>query len=315
MKRELTIIAEELRRLKLEGVSAVAVSEETLNLLRERTAKFRSGARTETVERETPSAPSPRVSPDRVKALLGESGPLPDFNPTTATAPAPKKAVRKLPNPPKVELVSGDKKTQWEALRKQVLECPTCNASLKEGCQVVFGIGDLDADIFFVGEAPGAEEEIAGEPFVGRAGELLTRMIQAMGLQRSDVYIGNIMNWRPEMPTPTGNRPPTQEEMEFCLPYLLAQIEIVKPKVIVALGNTAVSGLLGADPKRRMRDLRGKWSDFRGTPTMITYHPSYIIRNGSNQVKRTVWEDLLQVMEKVGMEISEKQRGYFLPKQ
>ena len=179
--------------------------------------------------------------------------------------------------------------------------------------QVVFGVGSLDADIFFCGEAPGADEEEQGEPFVGKAGQLLTKIIGAMGLQREDVYIGNIMNWRPEMPNmAVGNRPPSTEEMAFCLPYLQAQLAIVQPKVIVALGATAVKGLLGDSPKLRMRDLRGNWHSFAETPLMVTYHPSYLLRNDTLQTKRAVWEDMLLVMEKIGLPISEKQRGFFL---
>ena len=163
----------------------------------------------------------------------------------------------------------------------------------------------------FAVRAPGADEEIQGEPFVGRAGQLLTRIIKAMNLERSEVYIGNIMNWRPEMPTSFGNRPPTQEEMNYCLSYLQAQLRIVEPKVIVALGATAANGLLGPDPTRKMGTVRGKWFSFDATPLLITYHPSYVLRNGTNHVKRLVWEDMLKVMERVGLPISEKQREYF----
>jgi DNA polymerase len=119
------------------------------------------------------------------------------------------------------------------------------------------------------------------------------------------------MNWRPQHENSYGNRPPTQEEMNFCLPYLKAQIAVVQPKVIVALGGTAVHGLLGYDPKRRMGDVRGNWGEFEGVPLMITFHPSYVLRNGSQRTKRIVWEDALQVMEKLEMPISEKQREFF----
>lgn len=214
--------------------------------------------------------------------------------------------------PPKVELPEGTKEEKWNYLRERVLNCPVCNAHVKQGKKVVFGVGNLDADIFLCGEAPGADEEVVGEPFVGRAGQLLTKIIEAMELRRADVYIGNIMNWRPEMPTPHGNRPPTEEEMAFCLPYLRAQVQIVQPKVIVALGATAVHGLLGPDPKRRMGDVRGKWTKFGNIPLMVTYHPSYLLRYASNESKRTVWEDFMKVMEFLAMPISEKQQAYFL---
>lgn len=217
-----------------------------------------------------------------------------------------------LPSNPKVILPEGGKLEKYEWLKHKVLNCEECKKHVRPGKKIVFGIGNVDADILFCGEAPGADEETLGEPFVGRAGQLLTKIILAMGVSRNDVYIANIMNWRPEMPTTVGNRPPTQEEMEFCLPYLLAQIEIVQPKVIIALGATAVSGLLGHDPTRRMRDVRGKWATVANTPLMVTFHPSYLLRNNTKAAKRTVWEDMLEVMKRLNMAISEKQQNYFL---
>ena len=214
--------------------------------------------------------------------------------------------------PPVVTLPSGTKAEQWQWLKEKVLSCPNCLQHVPEGRRPVFGSGNLDADIFFCGEAPGAEEEEQGEVFVGRAGQLLTKIIEAMGLQRSEVYIGNIMNWRPETPNRIGNRPPTQEEMRFCLPYLIGQVEIVRPKVLVALGLTAVNGLLGYDVNRKMRDCRGHWFEFHKIPLLVTYHPSYLLRNGTSASKRMVWEDMLCVMKFLGMPISEKQEGYFL---
>ena len=223
-----------------------------------------------------------------------------------------------LPQLPKLESVKafqlpqGSKLEQWTWLKHHVLNCPVCLSHVHPGKKLVFGSGNLDAKIFFCGEAPGADEEEQGEVFVGRAGQLLNKIIEAMGLARSDVYIGNIMNWRPEMPTLVGNRPPTQEEMNVCLPYLKAQVEIVKPDVIVALGATAVNGLLGFDSQRRMKDCRGKWFSFSNIPLLITYHPSYLLRNATKAAKRIVWEDMLLVMEKVSMPISDKQKNYFL---
>src|SRR5690606_1993255 len=197
---------------------------------------------------------------------------------------------------------------------------PVVTANLRPGKRAVLGVGSLDASIMFVGEAPGAEEEVQGEPFVGPAGQLLTKMIQAMGLQRAEVYIGNIMNWRPRIAgTPddieqVGNRPPTPEEFAFCLPFLRAQIEIVRPRLIVALGSTAAQGLLGHGSFKALAEVRGRWHDFAGTPVMVTYHPSYILRNGSNRSKRMIWEDLLKVMQRADLPVSERQQGYFLGK-
>jgi len=119
------------------------------------------------------------------------------------------------------------------------------------------------------------------------------------------------MNWRPAMPTAFGNRPPTADEMAYCLPYLRAQVAVVQPKVIVALGKTAVDGLLGPDPARRMGRIRGEWHTFADIPLIPTFHPSYLLRNNNNRTKRQVWEDMLKVMEHLKMPISEKQRGFF----
>jgi DNA polymerase len=210
-----------------------------------------------------------------------------------------------------VKLPEGDKATRWEALKELVFGDEWCNSQVKPGKKVVLGVGSLDARIFYCGEAPGADEEIQGEPFVGKAGQLLTKIIQGMGLQRSDVYIGNIMNYRPPMPTAIGNRPPELEEMAYCLPYLKAQLDIVKPEVIVALGNTAVEGLLGHDPRRRISQIRGQWFEFDGIPLIPTFHPSYLLRNQSKATKRLVWEDMLRVMDRLEMPVTEKQRGYF----
>jgi DNA polymerase len=163
----------------------------------------------------------------------------------------------------------------------------------------------------FVGEAPGADEDAQGEPFVGKAGELLNRIIQTMGMQRGDVYIANILKCRPDTPDQRyGNRKPAPEEMETCIPYLHEQIDLIRPKVLVALGATAVEGLLGQT--QGITRMRGHWQTYRGIPMMPTYHPSYLLRKQSNVEKRKVWEDMLQVMEKLGMSITDKQRGFFL---
>jgi DNA polymerase len=144
-------------------------------------------------------------------------------------------------------------------------------------------------------------------------------MIAAMGIQRSDVYIGNIMNWRPQLPVgpdgiQVGNRPPTPDEMAYCMPYLLAQIDIVSPAILVALGATAAQGLLGSGTFKALGEVRGQWRQFAGRPLMVTYHPSYILRSSTNRSKRLIWEDLLKVMERARLPISEKQKAYFLGK-
>ena len=197
------------------------------------------------------------------------------------------------------------------AVQTRVSACLKCPNLASSRTQTVFGVGNADADVMFVGEAPGADEDAQGEPFVGRAGQLLTRIIKAMGFAREDVYIANVLKCRPDTPGSSyGNRPPTPREMQTCRPYLMEQIDIIQPKVIVALGAVAVEGLLGT--RAPMRELRGRWNSFNGTPLMITYHPAYLLRNQSPSEKRKVWEDMMQVLERLEKPISEKQRNYFL---
>jgi len=203
------------------------------------------------------------------------------------------------------------KAAAFSELRQRVLPCVKCAHLAATRKNVVFGIGNIEAELMFVGEAPGADEDEQGEPFVGRAGELLTRIIQTMGLARDKVYIANILKCRPDTPGQgTGNRKPTPEEMRTCIPYLHEQIDLIRPKVLVALGGTAVEGLLGKTSG--ITKLRGHWQTYRGTPLMPTYHPAYLLRNQAASEKRRVWEDMLQVMEKLGMPINARQRNYFL---
>ena len=245
MRAVLLALTDELRRLKAAGVKTVSVSDDSLATLRRLvgTADRRAGYR-KAGDRPRPECDPSMSRPHRVSGLR-----------------YPQIRCRRRP---KWSCPPGDKSVRWQALRELVLNHPVCRAHVRPGKQVVFGVGSLDAKIMFVGEAPGAEEEQQGEPFVGPAGQLLTKMIKAMGLERGDVYIGNIMNWRPELPpgpdgTQVGNREPTPEEMAFCLPFITAQIEVVAPALIVALGATAARGPAGPaqlpDAGRRARPL------------------------------------------------------------
>lgn len=175
---------------------------------------------------------------------------------------------------------------------------------------MVFSVGNLDAEVMIIGEAPGNDEEQQREPFVGPSGQLLTKIIQAMGLQREMIYISNIVKYRPSLPNQgTRNRKPEATEMAACLPYLMAEIEIVKPRVIVAAGGTAAEGLTGLNtPVGRARGMVRTWNDI---PFVVTYHPSYLLRNEALSERRKVWEDMLLVMEVLQMPISEKQRKFF----
>jgi uracil-DNA glycosylase family 4 len=162
-------------------------------------------------------------------------------------------------------------------------DCSRCKLHTLGRRQVVFGVGNPDADLMFVGEAPGADEDIQGIPFVGRAGQLLTKIIEAIGLSRDDVYIANVIKCRPPQ-----NRNPEQDEVDTCEPFLFQQIDVIKPKVVVALGTFAARALLRTlDPISR---LRGRVYEYRGAKLIPTFHPAYLLRNPAS--KREVWEDM-----------------------
>ncbi len=196
-----------------------------------------------------------------------------------------------------------------------VVACPVYAALRERGSlrdTMVFAVGSAASPLVFVGEAPGAEEEKLGEPFVGPAGQLLTKMITAMGLQRSHMYITNIVKYRPAIEGGTQgskNRRPTAEEIAAGLPHLRRELAALRPRVLVALGAIALEGLAGEPiPIGRAR---GQWRTFEGVPVMPTFHPSYLLHNEALSERRKVWEDLLQVMEKLGLPISAKQRAFF----
>ena len=258
---------------------------------------------------EEPLAPARAEAPALAKTPPF-SNTLPSTRSEISTPQSSTLAPARDPQTPKVD---GSKAERLAALRGPVLACTLCPHLVKSRTQVVFGVGNPEAELMFVGEAPGADEDTVGEPFVGRAGQLLTRIIEAMNFKRADVYIGNVLKCRPDVPPgESGNRKPTHEEMEVCKPYLLQQIEIIQPKVLVALGATAVEGLLGIE-KAGITRMRGNWKEFHGIPLMPTFHPSFLLRPSSEQLanKRLVWEDMMQVLERLGHAITEKQRGYF----
>lgn len=200
-------------------------------------------------------------------------------------------------------------------VREAVLQCPGHAALRAAGAlreTMVFAVGNPHSPLVFIGEAPGAEEEKLGEPFVGPAGQLLTKIIGAMGLDRAQVYITNIVKFRPstgEAGQGSKNRKPTPEETALGLPFVLRELEIIQPRVIVALGATALEGLMGA--AHSITRARGKFLDLRGMALMPTFHPSYLLHNDSLSERRKVWEDMLQVMEKLQMPVSDRQRAFF----
>ncbi len=283
-----------IESLKEHGVRHLEVSPGTLAALR--TAAPVQGSQTPA---HTAAAATPLMSAARPAASTS--------NTVSAAAPVPAIA----PAARVVKLDPAAKAAGMQSLRERALACIKCAHLASVRTSVVFGVGDVNAQLMFVGEAPGADEDKQGEPFVGAAGQLLTRIIQTMGLSRETVYIGNILKCRPDTPgQDSGNRKPTSDEMATCIPYLHEQIDLIQPRVLVALGGTAVEGLLGKT--EGITRLRGKWQTYRGIPLMPTFHPSYLLRNQALAEKRRVWEDMLAVMEHLGMAISEKQRGYFL---
>jgi len=289
-----------LEDLKSRGVRHVAVSPETLRALSQPAARKSQTSNSQSQIEKT-AAPMPAT-----KRPIQSAMPQPVAEQETLLV-LPGEAV--AGQGPRLDPQAKD--AAFAALGERALACVKCEHLASSRKSVVFGVGSIDAQIMFIGEAPGADEDEQGEPFVGKAGQLLTKIIQAMGLQRADVYIGNILKCRPDTPGQSaGNRKPTADEMATCIPYLHEQIDLIRPKVIVALGATAVEGLLGKTIG--ITKLRGTWKTYRGTPLMPTYHPAYLLRNQAMSEKRKVWEDMLAVMEKLGMPISEKQRRFFL---
>jgi DNA polymerase len=185
------------------------------------------------------------------------------------------------------ELSKSEKTKELSKLEKQVKKCTKCELC-KGRTNVVFGVGDPDADLMFVGEAPGYYEDVQGEPFVGRAGQLLTKIIESIGLKREEVYIANILKCRPPE-----NRNPNAKEIVLCTPHLIKQVEIIRPKVICALGTFAAQTLL--DTKEAIGKLRGKFFEYQGTKFLPTYHPAYLLRNPND--KKKVWSDIKKVRD------------------
>jgi len=275
MRTSLQAITAELKRLKASGVKTLPVSEASLQ-------RLRAAVGTQAKKPGIPVAPPAPASAE----------PEPVARPVTAYQAPVREIVVKavdptaapIPAPTPFTLPAGDKATRWAALRARVLEDPVCRAHVRPGKQVVFGVGSTDARIMFVGEAPGAEEDARGEPFVGQAGKLLDAMLASLGLARGkNVYIANAVKCRPP-----GNRTPEADEIATCHPYLDRQIELIRPRIIVALGRPAAQTLLGGEIK--IAAARGRLFERKGVPVVVTYHPAYLLRNP--QDKARAWEDL-----------------------
>ena len=262
-----------LKQLETRGVTHVGIDDRARSVLRE--LYTRGSARRPAKQAAVPADSPPPTIPNRIEAT----------GKTAAEKIASLAAIAE----------------NWPAARSL--------GSLRD--TMVFSVGNPEADFMLVGEAPGFQEEQKREPFVGPAGAKLDQILKAMGLSRETVYIPNVCKFRPATKNQTtNNRKPSTEEMATSIPFVQAEIDVVKPKVIVALGGSAAQGLLGSD--KPIGQLRDSWHQFQGIPLRVTFHPSYLLRQDEDHgEKRKVWEDMLAIMAKLGLPISTKQRGYF----
>jgi uracil-DNA glycosylase len=280
-----------------ETKDVVSVGEGDLyDIVRQLRAELEWAARTgiEPVAFEAPKAPAQPtiISGPPAPAISSLPSVPPPSAPERPAAPGP----RIYP-----ELVQLGERPKLGDIREVIGDCTRCKLSRLGRTQVVFGVGNPSAELMFVGEGPGADEDRQGEPFVGKAGQLLTKIIEAgMGLKRSDVYIANVVKCRPP-----NNRDPEPDEVEACESFLRAQIASIGPKVIVTLGRHASLTLLRTTTP--ITRLRGRWSAYAGIPVMPTYHPAYLLRNPAE--KRFVWEDIQEVLRKLGRPIPKRGEG------
>lgn len=214
-------------------------------------------------------------------------------------APAPPTSATK-PEPPPDPLA--ERRRELTVLASEVAACDKCPELFPTRTQTVFGVGPIDPDVAFVGEAPGADEDRTGEPFVGRAGQLLTRIINGSGFRREEVYIFNTLKCRPP-----GNRTPTADECANCRPFFEKQFDLIRPRHVVALGGTAAKHLLNT--ATGITRLRGRVYEYRGVPLVCTFHPSALLRDESGRMKRDVWEDMKLLLRTMGRPIPEVKRG------
>ena len=298
MSQELAAVYEELSRLKEAGLERVAVAPETL----ERIQSLKGAISTNRA-----AAKAAKPSSNDSKA----SEPPVELEKAATVVPA-KPAEAIYPEPPVVDLPEGDRDQQMAALRNTVEHCETCKAHLSDGGKIVFGTGAIDADIFFCGEAPGADEAKAGEPFVGPAGQLLNKIISAMGLSRESVYIANILKWRPEHDKPYGNRPPTSEEMRLStLPQSTDRYHSTEGAH--CLGNTAVTASRRG-PQAQDGPYSGQMACLRRHRPHDHLSPRLPTPQRYPAAKRQVWEDMLEVMRKTGMRSTNSRKCTFCQK-
>jgi uracil-DNA glycosylase family 4 len=288
-----------LRELEGRGEKYVNVDDEARKILREFYMRARNAGSSPVPQSQ---AKADVTKTDKPKVIAAKEPAVQQANIEPAQQNQPKAG----------ELVASGSSTkdQIASLKRQVAKWPAVTVLTDLRKTMVFSVGNPDADIMLIGEAPGYDEERLGEPFVGKAGQKLDGILKAMGLERKSTYITNIVKYRPAMPNQTtNNRQPTSEELEAFMPFIRKEIELVTPKAIIALGATSAQALLASEES--VTNLRGKFHEFNGIPLRVTYHPSYILLNETNSEKRKIWEDMLAVMDLLQMPISEKQRGFF----
>ena len=296
----LDILLEELKRQKAAGLRRVSISDESLASL-----KALAGAPA------VSPAPAAAAKPAPTPVGVRPAAPVAAVRPVTPVAVKPTVVATTpaIADAPIFTLPSGTKAERMQALRQIVDACAETKKHLAGSHRALLGHGSLDAKVVFVGEAPSLEEMEAGKAFAGASGELLHKILAAAAISPADCFFAPVMVWRPEPPTQYGKRPPTARELAFNVPYLRAQIDVVAPRVVVALGAQAFEALHGRSPT--ITQARGQWFDLAGVPLLPTFQPNYLLHTPSATAKRTVWEDFLLLMDKLGLPISEKQRGFF----
>lgn len=289
-----------LRELEGRGEKYISVDDDARKILREFYLRARNGT----------VASASAVSPNKVagvKPVAAKTADVAGLNAETANVKTQQHDVAATDG---LQASGSSAQEKIASLRRQVAKWPAASALTDLRKTMVFSVGNPEADIMLVGESPGYDEERLGEPFVGKAGQKLDGILKAMGVERKNTYITNIVKFRPAMPNQTtNNRQPTSEELAAFMPFIQEEIKVVAPKVIIALGGTAAQALLASE--QSVVNMRGEFHDCDGVPLRVTYHPSYILHNEATSEKRKIWEDMLAVMDLLQMPVSEKQRGYF----
>ncbi len=318
MREQLDALVSELRRLKRDGVSRVAVSDASLEALK----SLALVAKAAVPEASPVAAPEVREEPARV--VVREPEPVrapvvrepvsvpasePAKAPASRSAPKPP-AAPPMPVPPKLDLPAGPAAARLAALRERLLNDPAALTRVSAGKSLVAFDGPADAPVLFLIHMPGPDDARDGRVLGGAEGELYGKIVAAMGLPRAKVLTASLLPYRPEIAGGYDHREPLPDEVAYYLPFLRELIATVKPRALVALGGGAQEALFGKCDA--ISKSRGIWREYEGVPVMPTYHISYLIRNNTNKSKRIVWEDMLAVMERLALPVSEKQRGYFL---